>query len=60
MTWLGLTADYGPREHAFMRQLRVGGASREELAVIHTLTALLDAHLDEVAQPRTLRQERAA
>jgi hypothetical protein len=47
VTWLGLAANYGPHEHAFMQQLRAHGASRDELAVIHTLTALFDARLDE-------------
>lgn len=49
MTWLGLTANYGPREHAAMKELRAAGATRDELATIHTLVALFDARLERTA-----------
>lgn len=47
MSWLGLTANYNAREHAAMRELRKAGASRDELATIHTLVALFGARLTD-------------
>jgi hypothetical protein len=58
VTWRGVTATYGPREHAAMKQLRAAGASAKELAIVHYIVGLFDATLDEREQPLIVTTER--